>query len=153
MARPREFDESDLSHDDLVGSPAESYDYSILPQEDHATEPPTLPRMLTSVPLDRYARPNAPTPDFVRLNHIFETNSAGAYGSDEVRTMATETRYKSKVVTTILIANKSSLSHPPNQYSTHHHHHHHQSRDAASPGAIPSHGESQSLIMDALNNV
>lgn len=144
MSRPKEFDDTDSSNDDIARSPAESYDYSILPQEDHSTEPPTLPRMLTSVPLDRYARPNAPSPDFVRLNHIFEVKSDTVYGPGEVRTIATETRYKSKIITSILIARKTKHPSFPSQ-SIHH------SRGSSS-GTIP-HGESQTLIMDALNNV
>lgn len=145
VARPKEFDDTDSSNDDVARSPAESYDYSILPQEDHATEPPTLPRMLSSVPLDQYARPNAATPDFVRLNHIFEAKSDAVYGPGEVRTIATEMRYKTKMITTILIARKAK--HPSYASQAIHH-----SRSSSS-GAIPPHGESQTLIMDAFNNV
>lgn len=138
-----EFDSNAGPHESEAGSPMASYDFSMLPQEDHATEPPTLPRMLISVPLDRFSRPSAMTTDFVRLGHIFETDCSTIYDDNQVRTMATEVRHKSKLITTILVMprTKPSLntSFVHNRSSAH--------------GAVSSAGESHSLILDALNNV
>lgn len=176
VARPKEFDSNDLPHEETI-APDDNYDFSILPQEDHATEPPNLPRMLSSAPLDRYARPNAPTPDFVRLNHVFETDTSAVYGPNQMRTVATELRYKSKIITTVLLTTKSKIipsipSHPQTQqqYQAHSQHQNHlqqryqpqphhsqlgqqQQYHATSSPANVTQNDSQTLLMDALNNV
>lgn len=134
----------------VPNSPVESYDFSILPQEDHTTEPPMLPRLLASAPLDRVADEACHGTDFVRFNHMFSTNSDGTYGPHEVGTLASETRYKSKVITTILVTStnkaQDQLAVPIQQpYRPNR-------TQPISIGNQPM-GESQSLIMDALNNV
>lgn len=90
--------------------------------------------------------------DFVRLNHIFGTKSELSYGPSDIRTMASEVRYKSKVITTILVTSRSktqrTLGLPSQAYQG--------SRTQPIPiGApqIPSISETQSLLLDALNNV
>lgn len=133
-----------LHTDDLARSPMDSYNFSIFPQEDHTTEPPALPRMLTAARLDRIPNGSVSGTDFVRLNHVFETNSDPVYGRDVVATLAAETRYKSKVVTTILIAAKRGAQFAPTQ---------HNATSSTMHTRVPPLGESQSLILDALNNV
>lgn len=153
-----EYDSNELPHDDLPNSPVESYDYSLFPQEDHASEPPALPRMLTAIPLDSLSVHSTLSSEFVRLNHVFESKSASPspFSGGGVRTIATELRHKSKVITAVLVTPRqrtASLS-PSASFR------------APSPVAagsdvhtgsgsavIPSHGETQALILDALNNV
>lgn len=137
-----------------ASSPRESYDYSTLPQEDHATEPPTLPRLLASAPLNKSLSSGGGGTDFVRLNHIFETNSDVVYGANEVRTIACEIRYKSKIITTVLVMSKRKVvaqgllsEQQAFENNTG------QANSGMTTPAGLSLGESQSLILDALNNV
>lgn len=146
-----EYDSNVQAYPEAVpNSPVESYDFSILPQEDHTTEPPTLPRLLASAPLDRVTDEACTGTDFVRFNHVFATNSDAVYGPHEVRTLASEARYKNKVITTILMTTKSktqeSLAVPIQQQFR-------PNRTQPIPIGNQSMGESQSLILDALNNV
>ena len=84
-------------------SPVDSYNFTILPKEDHTTEPPTLPRLLHSRPFNSVS-PSMSGTDFVKLNHIFSTRGDPTNSdNNNVRTLATEARYKSKVVTTVLV--------------------------------------------------
>lgn len=142
--------------DNLPDSPIESYDYSIIPQEDQNTEPPALPRLLSSAPVDRFNICTRTGTDFVRFNHVFGTSADAAYGGNEIRTMATESRYKTKIITTILITARSKvgsvplgMSIPPRPNRTHPQ----PMGDHQDTGSIQPMGESQSLILDALNNV
>lgn len=142
--------------DNVPDSPIESYDYSIIPQEDQNTEPPTLPRLLSTAPLDRFAVCCRTGTDFVRINHVYGTSADSAYGSNEIRTMATESRYKNKIITTILVASRNKVSTvplglpiAPRPNRTHPL----PMGDLQDGGAIQPMGESQSLILDALNNV
>lgn len=149
-----EYDSTDpLNDEDLAGSPVESYDFSLISQEDQTTEPPTMPRLLATAPIDRKSGSYICGTDFVRLNHVFATKSDLSFNANDVRTLATEHRFKAKVITTILVTMKrkaETYSALPGQraYAT----------SQAQPiptGEAPTQslGESQSLILDALNNV
>lgn len=152
-----EYDSNMQLHiENLSTSPAESYNFSIFPQEDRTTEPPAMPRLLAGAPLDSLTDSATGGADFVRFNHMFATNCDAIYGSNQIRTMASETRYKSKVITTILITSKIKV-----------HAQHGQKWQALRPnrtepiligshtreGTMQEMAESQSLILDALNNV
>ena len=138
--------------EEIASSPLSSYDYSMLPQEDHTTEPPMLPKLLSRAPFDRRARGCDGT-DFVRLNHMFNTKSGQPFGARdrELRTLASEVRYKSKVITTILVTSKSKVLNMvdlPAQISQAA-----DDSDRMDDQRNMSLGESRSLLLDALNNV
>lgn len=139
--------------DKIPNSPVESYDFSILPQEDHTTEPPMLPRLLASAPLDRVTDKACHGADFVRFNHMFSTNSDSVYGPQDLYTLASETRYKNKVITTILITSPNKAQ---DQVAVPIQHSYRPERTDPLPITNQPMGESQSsqtLIFDALNNV
>lgn len=149
-----EYDSNDpLVPEALASSPIETYDFSMIPQEDHSSEPPMLPRLLASAPMD-YPGLAANGTTFVRLNHIFGTKTDQRYGSRnrDLRTMASEVRYRSTVITTILVTPRSKSMIPMDfqqgEFADDRTH----SVPMDEP-SIPSLGESQSLLLDALNNV
>lgn len=157
-AQVPEYDSNTPLHSDLLStSPIESYDFSLLPQEDHTTEPPTLPRLLSRVPFDQMSSEPCEGVNFVRLNHMYSAKSDRVYGCDEVRTLATETRYKAKVVTTILIAAKNTVASSMNLNAARPYGHKTVQRLSTSQSTLssvpPKNDESRSLILDALNNV
>lgn len=151
-----EYDSNVLPFSDTYpNSPVESYDYSILPQEDHTTEPPTLPNLLASAPLDTLTDKRCNGTDFVRYNHIFSIRPDVPHRPSEIRTMASELRYKSKVITTILITAKNKAHSPiglPTPFRPNRTHpiSFPQQHDRSTVRPM---GETQSLILDALNNV
>lgn len=93
-----------------------------MPQEDVRGEPPVLPAMLASAGLDNTEGVPSST-NHVRLDHLFCTPDDNAYVTDDVRTLATIQRYKSKCVTTILIAAKEPQGSPRQIARAMHHHH------------------------------
>lgn len=148
-----EYDSNDpLDTETQARSPVESYDYSTLPEEDHTTEPPSLPRILASAPIDRRSHSFMSGTDFVRLNHMFLIDSDSTYGPGQTRSLATEQRFKEKIITTILVTTKGRVSHHEGMSQ--------QSYTGRRSQPIPIQeapmqpmSESQSLLLDALNNV
>ncbi|CAN8072958.1 unnamed protein product [Agarophyton chilense] len=151
-AQPPEYDSNEpLNVDELSRSPMESYNYTILEEEDHTTEAPSLPRILSSAPIDRRPRAHLSGTDFVRLNHLYLIHGECSYGPGQTRTMATERRFKDKVITTVLLTTSGrfvpdSMSEQP------------YGGVRSQPIPIPNASaevmsESHSLLLDALNNV
>lgn len=90
--------------------------------------------------------------DFVRLNHMFLIDSDSTYGSEQTRSLATEQRFKEKIITTILVTTKGRV--PQQEEMSQQPYTESQTQPIPIQEApMQPMSESQSLLLDALNNV